>query len=76
MSPTHHADPDRLAPDQRLVEVAAIFALGFRRMAADRRFLGESGGIQPESRATCLDRAQDAALMDPPVNRTGERRVE
>lgn len=76
MSPTHHADPDRLTPDQRLVEVAAILAIGFRRMAADRRFLGDCSGIQPQSRATCLDRAQDAALMDPPVNRTGERRVE
>lgn len=76
MSPTHRADADLLTPDQRRNEVAAIFALGFRRMVADRRFLGENGGIQPETRATCLDRAQEAALMDPPVNRTGEGGVE
>lgn len=73
---THRADPDRLTSAQRRTEVAAIFALGFRRFVADRRFLGEGTGIQPESAATCLDPGQESALMDPPVNGTGERRAE
>jgi len=75
MSHTPPADPDTLTSDQRRAEITAIFARGCRRLAEDRQILGESGEKSADSAATCLDSTNTAALMDPPVNGTGDRRV-
>jgi len=76
MPQTPPADLDALSSDQRRVEIAAVFARGCRRLAEDRRILGESGEKSADSAATCLDSPDTDALMDPPVSGTGEWRVE
>ncbi len=77
MSRTHRlVDPDELTSDQRLEEIAAIFAQGCRRLVAKGRILADSGENSPDPLATCLDRARVNALMDEPVNGTGERRAD
>ena len=74
--PRHIDGPDDLSPEERRAEIAAIFARGCRRLAEDRRILGQSGEKSADSAATCLDSPGTDALMDPPVRGTGERRVE
>jgi len=73
--PRHIHSPDDLSSAQRRTEIAAIFARGCRRLAEDRQILGESGEKSADSAATCLDFPNTAALMDEPVDGTGERRV-
>ena len=77
MSKHSHTDNiDDLSPFERRAEIAAILANGYRRMAKDQQILGKSAGDSADSRTTCLDCRGDSALMDPPVDGTGERRVE
>jgi len=77
MSKHRHTDNiDDLSPSERRAEVAAMLAEGYRRMAKDQQILGKSAEIPADSRTTCLDCRGDSALMDPPVDGTGERRVE
>lgn len=71
-------DPAAMTPSQRRREIAAILARGVLRV---REFSLESanhatstaGENAAESGRTCLDRAQETALMDQPVSGTGER---
>jgi len=77
MSRTHRlVEPDELTSDQRLEEIAMILARGCRRLVAKGRILADSGENSPDPPATCLDVARDDALMDEPVNGTGERRAD
>ena len=71
----HFADPDELTFDQRFAEIAAIFAQGCRRVADSGPIGAESSANSPDPSPTCLDRARVDALMDEPVDGTGERRV-
>ena len=76
MPRTHRlVDPDELTSDERLEEIAAIFAQGCRRLVAKWRTSGKLSEISPEPVATCLDPARADALMDEPVDGTGERRA-
>jgi hypothetical protein len=72
----HTENIEILSPSERRAEIASILANGYRRMAKDRLILGKSAEIPADSRTTCLDCRGDSALMDPPVDGTGERRVE
>jgi len=77
MSRTHRlVAPDELTSDQRLEEIAAIFAQGCRRLVAKGCIVAESGENSQDPLATCLDCARSDALMDEPVNGTGERRAD
>ena len=48
-------DPNRMTPEQRLDEVAAILAAGVRRMRERRRAAACVPKISPESGETCLE---------------------
>lgn len=77
MSKHRHTDNiAALSPSERRTEIAAIMANGYRRMAKDQQILGKSAENSADSGTTCLDCRGELALMDPPVDGTGERRVE
>jgi hypothetical protein len=71
-------DPAAMDPSQRRREIAVILARGVLRA---REFASTStdhttspiGENAADSCRTCLDRAPGVALMDQPVNGTGER---
>jgi hypothetical protein len=60
-------DPDELTPEQRLDEIAPIFARGCRRLAADGRLGAESTENSPEPPPAGLDGVADFS----PCERTG-----
>lgn len=73
-------DPADMTPFQRHREIAAILARGvlrareFASTSADSHDTSPTTGPdEADSRQTCLDPAQEVALMNQPVNGTGER---
>ena len=71
-------DPAAMTPFQRRREIAVILARGVLRVC-ESASTSASYATSPadesaaDSCRTCLDRAQETALMDQPVNGTGER---
>ncbi len=71
-------DPAAMTPSQRRREIAAILARGVLRVresasTSANQATSPAGENAADSCRTCLDRAPGAALMDQPVNGTGER---
>ena len=76
-------NPADMTPLQRRREIAAILARGVLRAREYASTLADSHDTSPttglddaDSRQTCLDPAQEVALMNQPVNGTGERNEE
>ena len=75
------SDPAAMSPSQRRREIASILAQGVLRVresasTSANDATSPAGENAAESCQTCLDRAPGVALMDEPVDRTGERRAD
>ena len=71
-------DPAAMTPSKRHREIAAILARGVLRVresasTSANQATSSAGENIADSCRTCLDSTNTAALMDQPVNGTGER---